>query len=55
MTRDELIEQTRLLIAEGERLEAAPNLVSLRTWLAALRRPPGRRLGLAWTATTSPG
>ena len=33
MTRDELIEQTRLLIAEGERLEGAPSMASMRTWL----------------------
>ncbi|MCI0345385.1 MAG: hypothetical protein L0221_08065 [Chloroflexi bacterium] len=33
MTRDELIARTRQLIAEGERLEAAPALAALRTWL----------------------
>lgn len=33
MTRDELIRETRRLIAEGERLQAAPNLGSLRVWL----------------------
>ena len=33
MTRNELITRTRQLIAEGERLEAAPALTGLRTWL----------------------
>ena len=33
MTRDELIEQTRRLIAEGERLEDAPSMGALRLWL----------------------
>jgi hypothetical protein len=33
VTRDELIEQTRLLIAEGERLEHAPSMGALRLWL----------------------
>ena len=33
MTRDELISRTRQLIAEGERLTAAPALAGLRTWL----------------------
>ena len=33
MTRDELISRTRQLIAEGERLDAAPALSALRTWL----------------------
>jgi hypothetical protein len=33
MTRDELILRTRQLIAEGERLEAAPSLTALQTWL----------------------
>jgi hypothetical protein len=33
MTRRELIERTRQLIAEGERLEAAPSLGGLRLWL----------------------
>ncbi len=33
MTRDELILRTRQLIAEGERLDADPSLVSLQTWL----------------------
>lgn len=33
MTRDELIERTRRLVAEGERLRAQPSLAALRTWL----------------------
>ena len=33
MTRDELILRTRQLIAEGERLGAAPSLTALQTWL----------------------
>lgn len=33
MTRRQLIERTRRLVAEGERLEAAPSLAALRTWL----------------------
>ncbi len=33
MTRVELILRTRQLIAEGERLEAAPSLTALQTWL----------------------
>jgi hypothetical protein len=33
MTRDELISRTRQLIAEGDRLLAAPTLAGLRTWL----------------------
>ena len=33
MTRAELIARTRQLVAEGERLTAAPALAGLRTWL----------------------
>lgn len=33
MTRTELIERTRRLIDEGERLQVQPSLVALRTWL----------------------
>ena len=33
MTRDELIRETRRLIAEGERLQQAPTLGGLRLWL----------------------
>ena len=33
MTRDELIERTQRLIAEGERLQKQPSMPALRTWL----------------------
>jgi hypothetical protein len=33
MKRSELIERTRQLVAEGERLEVSPNLGALRVWL----------------------
>jgi hypothetical protein len=33
VTRDELIEQTKRLIAEGDRLVGAPSLGALRLWL----------------------
>lgn len=33
MTRDELITRTRQLVAEGERLQGAPSLGGLQTWL----------------------
>ncbi|MFH0750645.1 MAG: hypothetical protein V2B17_02300 [Chloroflexota bacterium] len=33
MTRDELIEQTKRLIAEGNRLAASPPMGALRSWL----------------------
>jgi len=33
MTRRQLIHETRALIAEGERLQAAPSLGSLQVWL----------------------
>jgi hypothetical protein len=33
MTRDQLIRETRRLVAEGERLQAAPSLGGLRLWL----------------------
>ena len=33
MTRNELIEQTRRLVAEGDRLQKQPSLHALRTWL----------------------
>jgi len=33
VTRDELIDQTKRLIAEGERLQLAPSLGALRLWL----------------------
>lgn len=34
MTRDQLVRATDRLIAEGERLDAAPSLAALRTWIA---------------------
>jgi hypothetical protein len=33
MTRNELIEQTTRLVAEGERLQKQPSIAALRTWL----------------------
>ncbi len=33
MTREELVDGTRRLIAEGERLQAQPSMGGLRTWL----------------------
>jgi len=33
VTRDRLVEETRGLSAEGERLQASPSLAALRTWL----------------------
>jgi hypothetical protein len=33
VTRDQLIRETRRLIAEGERLQVSPSLVALRVWL----------------------
>lgn len=33
MTRDELIRETRRLVAEGERLDAQPSLGGLQLWL----------------------
>jgi hypothetical protein len=33
MTRDELIERTERLVAEGERLQKQPSMPALRTWL----------------------
>jgi hypothetical protein len=34
MTRNQLIRETRRLIAEGERLQLQPSMEALRTWLA---------------------
>jgi hypothetical protein len=34
MTRDQLIRETRRLVAEGERLQLQPSMDALRTWLA---------------------
>jgi hypothetical protein len=33
MTRDQLIRETRRLIAEGERIQVAPSMGALRLWL----------------------
>lgn len=33
MTRDQLIRETRRLVEEGERLQAAPSMGALRLWL----------------------
>ncbi len=60
MTRDELIEQTKRLIAEGERLEAAPSIGALRLWLQlsddTLAAAWGSmdRYHLAWLAVGKP-
>lgn len=34
MTRDQLIRDTRRLIAEGDRLQLQPTMEAMRTWLA---------------------
>ena len=44
MTRDELIDRTKALIAEGEGLDAAPSLAALRGWL----QRSDELLGAAW-------
>ena len=60
MTRTELIDRTRRLIAEGERLDLAPTLDGLRTWLAVsdalLEAAWGRmdRYHLAWLQVGRP-
>jgi hypothetical protein len=60
VTRRELIERTRQLIEEGERLEAAPNLGGLRLWLKLsddlLAEAWGRmdRYHLAWLMVGRP-
>jgi hypothetical protein len=60
MTRDELIGETKRLIAEGERLQANPSLTSLRTWLQLsdelLSRAWGTmdRYHLAWLMVGKP-
>jgi len=60
MTRDQLIEETRRLIAEGERLQADPSLTTLRTWLQLsdelLARAWGTldRYHLAWLMVGKP-
>ena len=35
VTRDQYITAVRALVAEGERLERAPSMLALRTWIAA--------------------
>ena len=60
MTRDELVRDTRQLIAEGERLEANPNLGALKVWLQLtddlLARAWGSmdRYHLAWLSVGRP-
>jgi hypothetical protein len=60
MTREELIDRTRQLIAEGERLVAAPSLGALQTWLQLsddlLSRAWGSmdRYHLAWLMVGKP-
>jgi hypothetical protein len=60
VTRDELIDRTRQLIAEGERLVAAPSLGALQTWLQLsddlLSRAWGSmdRYHLAWLMVGKP-
>jgi hypothetical protein len=44
VTRDELIDQTKRLIAEGDRLAASPSLDALRAWL----RRSDETLAAAW-------
>jgi hypothetical protein len=44
VTRDELIDQTKRLIAEGDRLAVAPSLDALRAWL----RLSDETLAAAW-------
>jgi hypothetical protein len=60
MTRDELIDRTRQLIAEGERLMAQPSLGALRLWLQlsddllAAAWGPMDRYHLAWLLVGKP-
>ena len=60
MTRDELIDRTRQLIAEGDRLVAAPSMGALQTWLQLsddlLSRAWGSmdRYHLAWLMVGKP-
>ena len=60
MTRDELVRDTRQLIAEGERLEANPNHGALKVWLQLtddlLARAWGSmdRYHLAWLSVGRP-
>ena len=60
MTRDELIDRTRQLIAEGDRLVAGPSMGALQTWLQLsddlLSRAWGNmdRYHLAWLMVGKP-
>ena len=54
MTRAELIDRTRQLIAEGDRLVANPSLQALQTWLQLSDELLSAAWG-TWIATTSPG
>ena len=60
MTRDELIDRTRQLIGEGDRLGAAPSMDALQTWLQLsdelLSRAWGSmdRYHLAWLLVGKP-
>ncbi len=60
MTRDELIDRTRQLIAEGDRLVAGPSMGALQTWLQLsddlLSRAWGSmdRYHLAWLMVGKP-
>ena len=60
MTRDELIDRTRQLIAEGDRLVAGPSMRALQTWLQLsddlLSRAWGSmdRYHLAWLMVGKP-
>jgi hypothetical protein len=61
MTRDELVRDTRQLIAEGDRLAANPSHAALRVWLGLtddlLARAWGSmdRYHLAWLQVGRPG
>ena len=60
MTRDELIDRTRQLVAEGDRLMAGPSMGALQTWLQLsdelLSRAWGSmdRYHLAWLMVGKP-
>lgn len=60
MTRDELVRDTRQLIAEGERLAANPSQAALKVWLQLTDDLLGRAWGsmdryhLAWLSVGRP-
>ena len=60
MTRDELIDRTKRLIADGEGLTASPSLEALRTWLQRSDELHGAAWGsmdryhLAWLMVGKP-